>query len=305
MFGSSLGIFDPTSEWNGVWIVAKPFFKWPGSKAWLINRFSHIFPGNSVRLVEPFAGSAAFYLGSTFQTALLADKNEQIVNCLCAVRDNPSRVLKYLSTLKNDRNHYIQIRDVVPVDAVTAAGRLIFLTNTSWGGLYRENKFGKFNVPFGNNGRKFFCEETILLASARLKRVDIQHASFEQSLKQTSIDDLIFIDAPYVTKSTSEFFDRYHMSRFCWADQIKLAQQLKEKNMSSKAMLITCAADPDLYELFDDWRIFEFSKRNSMTAHTNKIGYRREALLVSPALIDFAIQLEAQCLAAKVGQVLR
>lgn len=278
--------------------MAKPFFKWPGSKSWLIRRIADTLPRVPFRVVEPFAGSAAFFLGSHFQTALLADTNKQVVDCLLAVRDKPSKVLKYLSTLKNDRNHYTEIRDTTPENTVAAAGRLIYLTNTSWGGLYRENRLGKFNVPFGNNGRSFFCEETIVSASEKLRSAEIRHSGFEGILNRTGKDDLIFIDAPYVTKATSEFFDRYHMSRFCWSDQTRLAKQLSTKKMATKFMLITCAADPDLYELFDDWSIFEFSKRNSMTAHTSKNGYRREALLVSPALIDVAVELEAHGLSA-------
>lgn len=149
--------------------MAKPFFKWPGSKSWLINRLTGIWPCDLLRVVEPFAGSAAFYLGSSCRSAFLADTNQQIVSCLSAVRDKPKKVLEYLSRLQNNRDDYARVRDETPANAVSAAGRLIFLTNTSWGGLYRENQRGKFNVPFGNNGRDFFCEETILSASEKLK----------------------------------------------------------------------------------------------------------------------------------------
>lgn len=296
MFGRVLGLFDQAHGWDGFRIVAKPFFKWPGSKSWLINRLTGIWPCDLLRVVEPFAGSAAFYLGSSCRSAFLADTNQQIVSCLSAVRDKPKKVLEYLSRLQNNRDDYARVRDETPANAVSAAGRLIFLTNTSWGGLYRENQRGKFNVPFGNNGRDFFCEETILSASEKLKNVEIRHWGFAQTLEKSEKNDLIFVDAPYVTKTTSEFFDRYHASRFRWGDQLTLAKLLNRRKMASKMMLITCAADPDLYQLFNDWSVFEFSKRNSMTAHTNKTGYRKEALLVSPALSDFSRHLEDRAL---------
>ena len=212
--------------------MAKTFFKWPGSKSWLIRLLSDTLPCMPFRVVEPFAGSAAFFLGSHYEAAYLADANKQIVDCLMAVRDQPGKVLRYLSTLENDRRLYVNIRDLVPTNAVAAAGRLIFLTNTSWGGLYRENKLGKFNVPFGNNGRSFFCEETIVSASEKLRHTEIEHLSFEQTLKHACKDDLIFVDAPYVTKATAKFFDRYHMSGFDWNDQLRLAKQLSTQKMA-------------------------------------------------------------------------
>lgn len=284
--------------------MAKPFFKWPGSKSWLINRLTNIWPSDSLRVVEPFAGSAAFYLGSSYSSAFLADTNQQIISCLSAVRDKPKKVLEYLSRLQNNLENYSRVRNENPTSTVAAAGRLIFLTNTSWGGLYRENLLGKFNVPYGNNGRQFFCEDAILSASEKLKSVEIQHCGFAQTLEKPGKNDLIFVDAPYVTKINSQFFDRYHATKFGWDDQLLLAKLLNRKIMGSKKMLITCAADPDLYQLFAHWSVFEFSKRNSMTAHTDKRGYRTEALLLSPALNEFSRLIEGEGLGTCVKRLL-
>lgn len=271
--------------------MAKPFFKWPGSKSWLLAHLSAALPPESVRVVEPFSGSAAFYLGTNYHRALLADTNEKVVGCLIAVRDRPKKVLQYLSRLTNSLEDYVRVRDENPRSEAAAAGRLIFLTNTSWGGLYRENLRGKFNVPFGNNGRAFYCEETILAAAEKLREAEIRHSTFGDTLAASRSRDLLFIDAPYVTKNASEYFDRYHASKFNWNDQLALASLLVGKKLKSRMMLITCAADRDLYQLFRGWTVFEFSKRNSMTAHTNRAGYRREALLISPALLGLSNEL--------------
>lgn len=268
--------------------MIKPFFKWPGSKSWLVSRLADIWPSDCPRVVEPFVGSAAFFLGSRCSSALLADTNRHIVDCLYAVRDKPKDVVAHLSRLSNTQKDYISVRDERPLNEVAAASRLIFLTNTSWGGLYRENRQGKFNVPFGNNGRSFYCEDAILAASIKLKHAEIRHWQFEQTLSESNRRDLIFIDAPYVTKSTSGGFDRYHATRFSWEDQVKLARILTTKSMRARKILVTCAATPDLFSLFPNWKVFQFTKRNSMTAHMAKSGYRREALLVSPALSEFA-----------------
>lgn len=268
--------------------MVKPFFKWPGSKSWLVSRFADIWPSNLFRVVEPFVGSSAFFLGSSYSSALLADTNRQVVDCLLAVRDNPQDVLAYLAQLANTLEDYVRVRDESPRNAVAAAGRLIFLTNTSWGGLYRENRQGKFNVPYGNNGRSFYSEDAILSASVKLKHAEIRHWNYEQTLSESIKNDLVFVDAPYVTKRTPGAFDRYHATRFSWDDQVSLAKILTTRSMRSRKILVTCAADPDLFQLFPHWKAFEFTKRNSMTAHMARSGYRKEALLVSPALSEFS-----------------
>lgn len=263
--------------------MAKTFFKWPGSKAWLVSRIQGAFSDEPCRVVEPFVGSSAFFLGGCYSEALLGDTNKHVVMCLAAVRDEPKKVLKYLSRLQNNQEDFIRVRNEVPLDYVSAAGRLIFLTNTSWGGLYRENLAGQFNVPFGKNGRVFYSEESILIASDKLKGAEINNVDFSETLKLTKAGDLVFVDAPYVKKGQSGIFDRYLSTRFSWEDQVRLAKLLTAKRMESKKILVTCAADSDLYGLFPGWQVFEFDRRNSMIAYVSKARYRKEALLISPS----------------------
>lgn len=266
--------------------MIKPFFKWPGSKAWLANRLNEALSNDFDRIVEPFVGSAAFFLGSQCERAVLGDANEHIAHCLVAVRDHPEEVIGLLSQLSNTFEDYSNVKTFVPSSPVHAAARMIYLTNTSWGGLYRENLQGVFNVPFGNNGREFFCPEKIMAASRKLQGAEVIHGNFNFTLEKSRVNDLIFVDAPYVTKTVAQHFDRYHASRFGWKDQISLAKILNESHMRKRKILVTCAANSDLYELFEGWSVVEFSKRNSMTAYKANSGNRREALLVSPAMYD-------------------
>ncbi|WP_425252428.1 DNA adenine methylase [Janthinobacterium sp. NFX145] len=274
--------------------MIKPYFKWPGSKTWLINRLADFLPRDFKRIIEPFAGSAAFFLGGECEKALLGDTNEHIAFCLSAVRDNPREVLIHLSSLKNTIDDFKRVKKFQPSNAIQAAARIIFLTNTSWGGLYRENRQGDFNVPFGNNGRDFYCPEKIRIASEKLQGAEIIHGNFDLTIEKSTANDLIFIDAPYVTRTFSQHFDRYHASRFGWDEQVKLSNMLKERKMRNRKILITCAANSELYELFRGWSVIEFSKRNSMTAYKTNSGNRTEALLFSPALSYMATDLESR-----------
>lgn len=229
-------------------------------------------------------GKAVFFLGARCKNAILGDTNEHIAHCLIAVRDHPDEVIALLSQLSNTIEDYNQLKNFRPCEPIQSAARMIFLTNTSWGGLYRENRQGSFNVPFGNNGRAFYSVEKIKAASEKLKGAKVIHGDYSSAISKSGTDDLIFVDAPYVTKTASRHFDRYHASRFAWKNQVELGEMLNSRLMRDRKILITCAADPDLYELFKGWDAVEFSKRNSMTAHKSISRNRNEALLISPAL---------------------
>lgn len=279
--------------------MIKPFFKWPGSKAWLAHRLNEVLSNDFERIVEPFVGSAAFFLGAECTKAILGDANEHIADCLLAVRDHPEKVIFLLSQLSNTLEDYNNVKNFVPSNSIHAAARMIYLTNTSWGGLYRENRGGKFNVPFGDNGRIFFCEGRILAASKKLQGAEVIHGDYKITIEKSREDDLLFIDAPYVTKTVAQHFDRYHSSRFGWNDQVALAQILRQSQMRNRKILVTCAANLELYQLFEGWGIVEFSKRNSMTAYKSNTGNRKEALLVSPVLHDLIEKLECKTSTSK------
>lgn len=281
--------------------MIKSVFKWPGSKAWLARRIAGLLPKTASRIVEPFAGSASFFFGTNFSNAFLADINPNVIDCLTAIRDSPHRVLERLSSLQNTEGDFRRLRDELPTDSVAAAARLIFLTNTSWGGLYRENKLGKFNVPYGYNGRQFFSPDTLIAASERLRTTTIVKNDFRETLEQTNVRDLLFIDAPYVTNKSHGHFDRYLGLKFTWSDQVLLSRIVRAKASSAQQVLVTCAASTDLYCLFPGWSIFEFSKRNSMTAHRERRTVRMEALLVSPSLSNFSDDLVRDGVGVSIG----
>ena len=57
----------------------KPFLKWAGSKYRIVDRIKAVLPGGK-RLIEPFAGSAAVFLNTTYPDYLLADTNGDLIN---------------------------------------------------------------------------------------------------------------------------------------------------------------------------------------------------------------------------------
>jgi site-specific DNA-adenine methylase len=59
----------------------KPFLKWAGGKARIVERIKAVVLPPGRRLVEPFVGSGALFLNAEFSTYLLADANHDLINC--------------------------------------------------------------------------------------------------------------------------------------------------------------------------------------------------------------------------------
>lgn len=67
---------------------------------------------------------------------------------------------------------------------VQRAARFIYLNRTGFNGLYRVNKSGYYNVPFGTYNNPMICDENnILSVQQALKNTEIRNDDFESIAK--------------------------------------------------------------------------------------------------------------------------
>ncbi len=100
--------------------------------------------------------------------------------------------------------------DVAKLSNVEAAARTIFLNRTCFNGLYRVNKSGQFNVPFGRyKNPKIIDEDALKAASALLSNTTIICGDYKTVLKENAqTGDFIFLDPPYLPVSEYADFKR-------------------------------------------------------------------------------------------------
>ena len=136
--------------------AVKPFLRWAGGKQWLSRHLAHLLPAGSGTYYEPFVGGGSLYFTARPTKAVLSDSNPRLVETYEALRDDPQGVIAVLEGWSNDTQTYYEVRSGAYADRVHRGAQFIFLNRTCWNGLYRVNRQGKFNVPFGNHGRAVF-----------------------------------------------------------------------------------------------------------------------------------------------------
>jgi len=203
---------------------ASPFIKWAGGKTQLLESILPRLPDRIRTYYEPFIGGGAVFFAlcraGRIHDAVLGDMNHELIGTYRAVRDQPELLIEALEALQpaatdSDRFYEIRAQDPSDLDDVERAARFIYLNKTCFNGLYRVNRSGQFNVPFGRYKRpKVVDAETLRAASDALARADLVVRDFEHTVARASRGDAVYFDPPYVPVSSTACFTSYHRSPF-------------------------------------------------------------------------------------------
>lgn len=224
---------------------------------------------------EPFLGGGAVFFCLRPPRAILSDVNQELVQCMRSVRDEVEKVASIIPRWANRENCYYRVRRMTPLSRPTVAARLIYLSHTSWGGLYRVNRKGCFNVPYGRNGRAV-CDLYALRSCAHLlRRADILCADFEPVINRATARDTIYADPPYTTRGQNNGFVRYNEDLFAWRDQERLAFACHRARRRGALVAVSGLHHPSVIALYKGWwaiRVIRFSSVSMQPAARHSVA---------------------------------
>ena len=231
----------------------KPFLRWAGGKTWFIEDLGRIIEGkNFTNYYEPFlgGGSVFFSLSVTNAVATLSDANKELIDTYISIRDNVEEVIQHFASYKNTADFYYELRAKEPIDHCERAARFIYLNHTSYNGLYRVNRQGKYNVPFGNRKSDALDIDEIRRASIALKGVELISGDFENRTDLIHEGTLVFLDPPYTVSHNDNGFIQYNQSIFSIEDQKRLAEYIQFIINRGAYFILTNAAHDSIREIF-------------------------------------------------------
>jgi len=229
----------------------EPLLKWPGGKRALLPQLLPLIPTSFHRYIEPFFGGGALFFAVQPSSALLSDSNEDLINCYRQIRDNPRRLLSYLSRMKNSEEEYYRIRSMSPRSETGKAARFLYLATLSFNGIYRVNRHGVFNVPYGHKTHlSVYQPERTMQISRALAKCDLECLDFEEALERACPYDLIYLDPPYTVAHGQNGFRKYNAKIFSWEDQDRLARMVHLLNKKHCYIIMSNARHSSISKLY-------------------------------------------------------
>lgn len=238
----------------------KPFVKWAGGKGQIVNELLKRAPAQYGTYYEPFAGGGAFFFALSPSRAVLNDKNEELINAYCVIRDDVDRLVAVLAHHAAEHarslpssDYYYRVRSVDPstLDPTERAARFIFLNKTCYNGLWRVNSDGQFNVPFGRHKNPRILDEPNLRAiSSLLRDVTLTCLDFEESVAAAGPGDFVYFDPPYDPISDTACFTRYVDQGFGTADQERLARVFESLSERGVRAMLSNSDTPFIRSLY-------------------------------------------------------
>jgi DNA adenine methylase len=232
---------------------ATPFLKWAGGKTSLLPELVKHVPGLPRRYHEPFLGGGALFFAVAPRRAVLSDANGELIHCWRQVRDDVHAVLDALAAHVYDRTRFEAVRALNPsrLPPADRAARFIYLNKTCFNGLWRVNRAGRFNVPFGRYKNPTFHDPGLLLRASRaLRGVQIHRAPFEIALQRAAPGDFVYLDPPYDPVSQTASFTTYTRNAFGWEDQERLAAECASLDERGVRFLLSNSATPRIRALY-------------------------------------------------------
>ncbi len=236
-------------------ILHKPFLKWAGNKHRLLFRILPLLP-SAQRLIEPFAGAAAVFLNSHYNTNIIADNNPDLINLYHHLQHDKEHFIRYSQSFFQDKyNQEAQYYDLRERFNKTRSQHLkaalfLYLNRHGYNGLCRYNHRGKFNVPFGHYKQPYFPTKEMQYFYQKAYNTQFLHQDFTTTLKDAQKGDVIYADPPYLPLNHNTTFTQYSKQGFSLLQQQQLAQLAEQLAQKGIPVLISNHYTPLSKELY-------------------------------------------------------
>lgn len=230
--------------------------RWAGSKKRILNEMLDAFKPNKENYIECFLGSGVVLINVlknndklNYKNFYVNDINSNIINFYKLLQKKPNYLIKHISELAkvynsyNDsekESYYYNLREQFneEKDQYNKPILFYFLMKTGFNGVYRENKNGKFNVPFGRKEKIVVNEEYLEELSKLIKPVRFYNLDYKSFLDKMKKDEnvensFMYFDPPYLPDDllVSQKQELYTNDTFDHHDFVDKIIDLKSKYM--------------------------------------------------------------------------
>jgi len=240
----------------------RPFLRWAGGKQRLIYQLLRFVPRPEMFscYFEPFVGAASMCFAVQPRQPVLGDINGDLINCYQQIANSPYSISKLLAKYASlhSRDFFYEIRRLSRSQLTLRerAARFIYLNKSAFNGIYRVNKKGNFNVPFGPTraGLSLPSLDGLIDAAACLRRGRLRASDFEECVRDARPGDFVYLDPPYPPRSKTAFFVHYSLERFDWQQQQRVAEVFRCLSNRGCLVMLSNAEQGQVRSLYRDFQ---------------------------------------------------
>lgn len=270
-------------------ILAAPVLKWVGGKRQLMSEIEKVLPKTYTTYYEPFIGGGAVLFELQPNKAVINDVNGELINLYNVIKDDVELLIEDLKKHENTPEYFYSIRELdrkkdkyENLSNIEKASRIVYLNKTCFNGLFRVNKAGEFNSPFGKYKNPNIVDEVTLKAVSKyFNKADIKilNGDFEASLKGIRKGAFVYLDPPYDPVSNSANFTGYDKGGFNRDEQIRLKKLCDKLDKKGVKFLLSNSATDFIKDLYKDYNIKIVKAKRAINSNGNARGEVDEVLV--------------------------
>lgn len=266
-----------------------PVVKWVGGKRQILGEIVKRVPGSFSKYYEPFVGGGAVLFELCPKKAVVNDINAELINIYQVIKEDVDALVDDLKKHENNKDYFYEIREqdrdrdkYARLTPVERASRIIYLNKTCYNGLFRVNRSGEFNTPYGNYKNPNIINEAVLRAvSEYFNKSDIRFncMDFEEVLKDIRKGAFVYFDPPYDPVSDTSNFTGYDKGGFSKNEQIRLKKLCDRLNRKGIPFLLSNSSTHFIMELYQDYKIEIVQAKRAINSNPDKRGEINEVLV--------------------------
>ena len=270
--------------------MEKSFLKWVGSKNRLLSQLLPHLPDGK-RFIEPFVGAGNIFINTNYDSYVLCDKNNDLINVYQWLRDDLTSLLNETKSLFDGQPDFYDVRarfnNFTPPLSAQRAAEFIYLNRHCFNGVCRYNSKGKFNVPLGKHKSIYFPKNEMISFSNKLISVPVElvRADFYAVIERAGIGDVIYCDPPYISGTKNDIFTGYVPGKFDFTTTSLLHDLLVLAVERGATAIISNSNNLLVRDIFNDFEIYEVSGARSVAANGNRKSAKEIIGVLTPNMI--------------------
>lgn len=243
--------------------------KWVGNKTNMKHKLKLLIDKSKTDIfIDAFCGSMSVPYKLNLTAVILNDINSNLIHFYNTVKNSLDELITILDTLKdkNNRKDYENLRDEYNTDecmGVRRAAIFLYLNKRCYNGIYRENKSGKFNVPYREYKTSLYDINELQELSKYLNSsvIYLYNENFFDFIERIKLlkhkNILVYIDPPYYVSETSSFTS-YSKTPFNIEEQQMLKEKCDELTSLGIKFIMSNAPCNEIIELYSEYNQEQF-----------------------------------------------